>query len=106
FTERWTLMPDKEPVNTHNASLHAAQAVEECLNYLTSALLAKATQDASGLAPTLEMPGLIIMLFISSRGPTSPAAIVKETGIDKTVVTHSLETLRIHGHVTPISNEY
>src|SRR5699024_12827045 len=45
-------------------------------------------------------------MFINSRGRTSPAAIGKETGIDKSLVIHILETPRIHGHVTPIPNEY
>lgn len=98
-------MSDNSPANAPDMRVRA-QAVEECLNQLTSILLARATRSASGLAPNLEMPGLMIMMFIDSRGQTSPAAIVKETGIDKSLVIHILETLRIHGHVTPIPNEY
>lgn len=98
-------MSDDPPANTPDMRVRA-QTVEECLNQLTSILLARATRSASGLAPNLEMPGLMIMMFIDSRGQTSPAAIVKETGIDKSLVIHILETLRIHGHVTPIPNEY
>src|SRR5690625_5039818 len=98
-------MSDDPPANAPDMRLRT-QAVEQCLNQLTSILLARATRIASGLAPNLEMPGLMIMMFIDSRGQTSPAAIVKETGIDKSLVIHILETLRLHGHGTPIPNEY
>lgn len=99
-------MTETERERTIPESWHASETVEEYLDYLIGALLLKATQNASQLAPNLEIPGLIIMLFINSHGPASPATVVNETGIDKSVVVTSLQTLRIHGHVTTMPNEY
>src|SRR5699024_5577415 len=98
-------MSDNSPANAPDMRVRA-QAVEECLNQLTSILLARATRSASGLAPNPDMPEALTMVFIDSRGHSPPVAFVKETGVDKSLVIHILETLRIHGHVTPIPIEY